>query len=290
MTVVYIDVLFFINLCMDFLALALAGAFMHLEARRVRLLFASAVGGTYAVLAALFPGNAAIGALIGIGAACLLCYIAYGPVCRGKIFWCLFALFYGMSWLLGGMITGAYELLRGFFEKRSELLLMITEGEGKISFFFLLMLVCAFFLTLLKRHLYFKKEEKCVEITIKNGGAEASLSALVDSGCTLCDPLSGRPCILISPAAAAPVIPTDVLRISAGDAADLSLLSEHLRRRIRLIPAATVGGHRLLIGYRADRITVTTGGSTHATDAFLVIGNPGEEYCGHAALIPSILA
>ena len=289
MTVVYVDVLFLINLCMDFLALALAGAFMHLEAKRGPILFSSAVGGGYAVAAALYPGNAVIGALIGIVVACLLCYIAYGAVCRGKVFWCLFALFYGMSWLLGGMITGAYELLLGFFEKRSELLAMITEGEGKISFFFLLMLACAFFLSLLKRHIYFKREEKSVEIFVKNGDAEATLSALVDSGCTLCDPLSGRPCILISPDAAVSVIPNDVLRLSASGASDLSLLSEYSRRRIRLVPADTVGGHRLLIGYRADRISVAADGGTRATDALLVIGNPGEEYCGHAALIPSIL-
>ena len=290
MTVVYIDVLFFINLCMDFLALVLAGSFMHLAADRARILCASAFGGVYAVLVALFPGNAMIGALIGIGAAGLLCYIAYGHACRGKVFWCLFALFYGMSWLLGGMITGAYELLRSFFEKRSELLLLITEGEGKISFFFSLVFVCAFFLALLKRHLYFKKEEKSVEITVKSGETSATISALVDSGCTLCDPISGRPCIVISPVASSDIIPTDVLRLADDKTGDVSGLSEQSRRRIRLIPADSLGGNRLLIGYRADRITVATEMGVHAVDAFLVVGNHGDEYCGHAALIPSILA
>lgn len=290
MTVVYVDVLFLINFCMDFLALLLAGGFLHLEPRRIPLAVSSAIGGIYAVIAALFPGNAAFGALIGMGVACLLCYVAYGRFCRGKIFWCLFALFYGISWLLGGMITGAYEFLRGFFENRNELFLAITEGDAKIAFFFSLLLSCAFLLTLLKRHLYFKKEEKSVDITVRSGDREKTLSALVDSGNTLCDPISGRPCIVIDPKAAAPILPQDVLQLSAAEDSGISGLSEQSRKRIRLIPADTVGGHQLLIGYRADRITVSAAHGTHAVDAFLVIGGTEDEYCGHAALIPSILA
>ena len=69
MTVVYIDVLFLINFCMDFLALILSGSVMHLEVRRGYLTAAAALGGVYAVLAALFPGNAAVGAVIGIASA-----------------------------------------------------------------------------------------------------------------------------------------------------------------------------------------------------------------------------
>lgn len=290
MTVVYVDVLFLINFCMDFLALVLSGACMHLEVKRVYLAAASALGGVYAVLAALFPGNVAFGALIGIGVAALLCYIAYGHVCHGKILWCVFALFYGTSWLLGGMITGAYEFLRHFFQNRNELFLAITEGDGKIAFFFSLLLSCAFLLTLLKRHLYFKKEEKSVDITVKSGDASATLSALVDSGNTLCDPISGRPCIVISPKAASSVVPSDIVKLSGSKEPDLENLSEHSRKRIRLIPADTVGGHRLLVGYRVDRIMVSAGRGTHAVDAFLVVGGSEDEYCGHAALIPSILA
>ena len=289
MTVVYVDILFLINFCMDFLSLALAGAFMHLEVRRIYLSASAALGGVYAVFAALLPGNAILGALIGVFVACLLCYIAYGRACRGKVFWCVFALFYAASCLLGGMITGAYELFRSFFENRNELFLAITEGDGKIAFFFSVLLSCAFLLTLLKRHLYFKKEEKCVDITVSRGKEKITLSALVDSGNTLCDPISGRPCIVISPKLAAPIVPLDVLRLAKEKRTELALLSEHSRRRIRLIPADTVGGHQLLIGYRADRITVEAPRGSHAVDAFLVIGDSEDEYCGHAALIPSIL-
>lgn len=289
MTVVYVDVLFLINFCMDFLALFLSGTIMHLETAKGHLTVSSAIGGIYAVLAALFPGNAIIGALIGIATALLLCYAAYGHACHGKIFWCVFALFYGTSCLLGGMITGAYEFLKGFFENRHELFLAITEGNGKIAFFFSLLISCAFLLGLLKRHLSFKKEEKSVDITVSAGTSSTTLSALVDSGNTLCDPISGRPCIVISPRSAAPIVPLDILRLAQEPTPDIDMLSEHSRRRIRLIPANMVGGHRLLIGYRADKITVEAACGSHAVDAFLVIGGAGDEYCGHAALIPSIL-
>ena len=42
MKVVYVDVLFVINLCMDFLALRVAGGVLHLPARRLPLFLASA--------------------------------------------------------------------------------------------------------------------------------------------------------------------------------------------------------------------------------------------------------
>ena len=289
MTVVYVDVLFLINFCMDFLSLVIAGASLHLEIRHSYLSLASALGGLYAVIAALYPGNAVIGTCIGVATACLLCYISYGRACRGKRFWCLFAFFYGASWLLGGMITGAYEVLRGFFENRTDLFLAITEGDGEIAFFFLLLLSCAFLLNMLKRHLYFKREEKSVDITVRSEDRTARLSALVDSGNMLCDPLSGKPCIVLSQKAAERLVPTDVMQMALHGDPRAAKLSGRSARRIRMIPADTVGGHRLLIGYRADKITVEAERGAHAVEALLVIGGGEDEYCGHAALIPAIL-
>ena len=289
MTVVYIDVLFLINFCMDFLALILSGSVMHLEVRRGYLTAAAALGGVYAVLAALFPGNAAVGAVIGGAVAYLLCYIAYGRACRGGTFFCVFFLFYAMSCLLGGMITGAYEFLRGFFEHRADLFLAITEGDGKIAFFFTLLFSCGFLLTLFKRHFNFKKEKRSVSVTFVSDGSETTVSALVDSGNMLCDPLSGRSCIVVTPETARAILPGDVLALAERGDADVSRLSARSGRRLRMIPAETVTGHRLLVGYRVDQITVNAGNGSRATDALLVIGSCGDEYGGHAALIPSIL-
>lgn len=289
MTVVYVDVLFLINFCMDFLALVFAGASLHLEIRRAYLAGASALGGGYAVIAALYPGNPVIGACIGIAAAYLLCYVAYGRACRGKRFLCLFAFFFGVSWLLGGMITGAYELLRSFFANREDLFLAITEGDGEIAFFFLLLLSCAFLLTLVKRHLSFGKEEKCVDIIVSAEDRTRRLSAFVDSGNVLCDPLSGRPCIVISKKAATGLVPADVMEVARHGDPRAGSLSGSSARRIRMIPADTVGGHRLLVGYRADKITVEADRGAYAVEALLAIGGEEDEYCGHAALIPAIL-
>ena len=94
MQVVYVDVLFFINFCMDLLALRCAGAILHLPAGRFRLSLASAIGGGYAVASALYPGGAVLSAAIGIGVAGLLCYVAYGGLCKRGRLLAVFALFF----------------------------------------------------------------------------------------------------------------------------------------------------------------------------------------------------
>ncbi|MBQ2719865.1 MAG: sigma-E processing peptidase SpoIIGA, partial [Clostridia bacterium] len=97
MKVVYIDVLFLINFCMDFLTLWFCGSLLHLPRRRLPLFLASALGGAYAALEAVFSGNPTVSLVIGLGAAFLLCFIAYGRDCRARLLLTLFALFFGVS-------------------------------------------------------------------------------------------------------------------------------------------------------------------------------------------------
>ena len=56
MQIVYIDVLFIINFCMDFLSLYISGAFLHLKQSQKQLLFSALLGGCYAVFSVVFEG------------------------------------------------------------------------------------------------------------------------------------------------------------------------------------------------------------------------------------------
>lgn len=288
MKVVYVDVLFLINLCMDFLALRISGGVLHLPARRLPLLFASFLGGAYAVMAALYPGNAAIGAVIGFLTAVLLCVIAYGGVCRYGLYPWLFALFYGTSWLLGGMIGAFYGFLERFFVHRQELLTALTEGDGKIAFFFATVVSVGVIFGLLRGRLSAVRQERSVSLRLTVGNASREVLALVDSGNFLRDPLSGRPCLLITRAVAKGLLPPTVIRFAEEGAKVPSSLGE-AGRRIRLIPADSVGGHTLLVGYLPDRVEILTDKTAKATDAVIVFADGHSDFSGYGALIPSIL-
>ncbi len=291
MQVVYIDVLFLINFSMDFLALRLAGALMHLPARRGALLLAAFFGGAYAVANAFFEGSALFGALIGLFAALLISYIAFGKECNVRAFFGVFSLFFVSSFLLGGMITAFYEFFRYFFSSREELLDALSAGNEKLFFFFLLVLTSALLLRLGNRYFLFRRQEKHVDITLFEGERSLRLTALADSGNTLCDPLSGKPCIVLDKEKAAEVIPSDIAAFSGAEAIPVDALTEKSRKRIRLVPSDSIGGHRLLVGYVPERVAVHDGkGMPRSVDAILVLdARGGGKLSGYGALIPSIL-
>lgn len=291
MTVVYADVLFLINFCMDFLALSLCGAILHLPLRQKRLLLAALLGGLYAVAAALYTGYAIVSAIIGLFAAAILCAIGYGKDCGRRRFFTALILFFLVSWLLGGMITAFYGFLTRFFEKREQLLTHLLEGDGKLPLFFLLALLCALLITLGRRHLSFFRHREAVRLLLREGGREKTVSAFVDTGNTLCDPLSGRPCVIVDPSAASEVIPADILAFSRREIRDPGELSPESRRRIRLIPAESLGGSQLLVGYLPAGLVIGEGDEgVSAVDAVIVLDSrEGRGFFGYGALVPSVL-
>ena len=291
MTVVYVDVLFLINFCMDFLALCLAGAILHLPHRTVRLIIAAALGGVYAVASALFGGYVIPGILIGMAMAWLLCEISYGGRCARRRFFALLGIFFVTSWLLGGMITAFYSLLARFFEKREELLGALLAGDGRLVIFFVLALFCAMLLGIGRRRFAYLHKQRAVLLTLREGERTKSVTALVDSGNTLCDPLSGRPCIVLDSNTAREVIPADILNFSESEPGDPGVLSAESRRRIRLIPARSLGGSRLLVGYRPTDVIIGEGtAEAHSVDAVVVLDHQGGSgFCGYGALVPSVL-
>lgn len=291
MPVVYVDVLFLINFCMDFLALRSAGAILHIPAKRCLLLLAAILGGVYAVASALFPGDPLVAIVIGGGVAALLCYVAYGGRCGKPRFFGLVLLFFLISWLLGGMITAFYEFLGGFFKDRGELLSFLLDGDGKLAVFFGLAALAAVFLGIGRRQLLHRRHAEAVRLTIFEGEDSETVSAMVDSGNTLTDPLSGRPCIVLTAGAAVEIVPDDIKQLSAEAGLDPTRLSDGSRRRIRVIPAESLGGNQLLIGYVPTKLLLATEGEEErCVDAVLVL-DPRERvgYNGYGALVPATL-
>jgi stage II sporulation protein GA (sporulation sigma-E factor processing peptidase) len=98
---------------------------------------------------------------------------------------------------------------------------------------------------------------RVVPLTLEVGEKRISLQALVDSGNRLRDPLSRDPVLLCSWEAVRKVVPEEFsAACREGDPLRLAHLgSGQWGRRVRLIPALTASGERLLLpGFRPDRV------------------------------------
>lgn len=292
MQVIYADVLFLINFCMDLIALWFSGGVLHLPRRRGALILACIIGAIYSVLSAVFSGNPTLSILIAIGVALLICYVAYGRECRRRVFFAVAAIFLGVSWLLGGMITAFYSLLEHFFRDREEIFAVLTGGEGRLILFFALVLVAVSFVGLFRALLGEHGHRKTARIRIKTRDRHVTVTGFVDTGNTLREPLSGRACVIVDPCAVAGALPEDVLAFSASGGLDPDCLSAESKRRIRLVPAESLGGHSLLVGYLPDRLEILSEkeeGQKRSVDAVIVLEDRGGSFGGYDAILPPVL-
>ena len=292
MQVVYGDVLFLINFCMDLICLYIAGRVASVRISAVSLLIASALGGVYGVVSVFMPGLAVLSAVIGFGVSLLMCFVCFGGRCGRRSFVRAVAVMYVSSILLGGLVTFVYGLLGRVLP---ELIRAIGEdpgGEKRTLLFIGVAAVCALLTLVGRRLLSFGTRLKRIRVHVTVERRVGSFTALVDSGNLLCDPITGRKVIVAGISRMSGVIPDEVIRaVSSGDVTALERLSYRSMKRVRLIPSVSVGSGRLLVGYLPDRIEIEgERGERYAVDAMLAFdGDSAADFGGCEAIVPSSL-
>ncbi len=231
-TVVYVDLLFLLNLIANYLLLLGAGRMAGAALVRWRIALGAAAGALYAVLIFL-PGLMWLSAwpcriACGVGMAA----VAYGGearLLRPTV------LFFGASAGLAGAVLalelfGGFSLTleRGVFYSRVDLRLLLLVFVG-----------CYFVLSLFFRRVGQRGGGELVELTVTFDGGSAALTALVDTGHSLADPADGRPVVVAEAARLAGLLP------AWADPADPVGSVERCRRMgqkgARLIPYRAVG-------------------------------------------------
>lgn len=252
--VLYADTLFLSNLVMNFLALSLAGRIMHMPHKKGRLLLSAALGGSYAVVAVLLAFPGAFHVVLGVALSALLVLIAFGSFGGAGLFLRTFALFYFSSILLGGGVEALFSLLEQTLGMRTSAVLRPADAVLIVGF------LVYFVLRFLSRFLGGGGLPHSVNVSIKNDGRTVSVPLLVDSGCFLSDPVTGKGAILVSLAALRTVLPKEV--VSAAEGGHVSMpQSLPLARRSRLLPMRGAGGDRLLLAFRPDEVRLMSDGA-----------------------------
>lgn len=241
--VVYLDTIFLLNSAADAAALYAAARLSGLPVSGRRLAAAALLGGTYGALCAL-PGWGALASFPAqVCAAAALVRLAFG---WREGFLRRVLLFYLLSCSLAGALVAGARLLR---EREAAL----AGLDWRI--FFLAGGGCFLLLTVVfrggARHTAAGQLRRC---RICRRGREAELTALLDTGCTLTDGLSGAPVLTVHWAALEPLwTPEERSVLSRLEREGAARCLERLGGGFRLLPYRAVGVRSgLLLCFKAD--------------------------------------
>ena len=263
MPVVYIDVLFGVNLVLNCILLRAAGLLCKNSPPLWRTLLGGATGAAYAI-AVFFPELGVLsGLFFKLLASMIIVCVAF-PLYSLSDFFKLIFVFYGVSLIFGGLsfalmfLTGwganfGAVYSNGIFYLDIPVTALLS---GAVAFYGLLRLGSRLFRLSLRRG---ARRKVIVELQ----GRRAELTALADTGNILVDPISHAPVI---------VAELEALKELFDLRARLSLSSENLQDglseitsqgvRARLIPFNSVGSEDgLMVGFIPDLAAVRDGGA-----------------------------
>ncbi len=253
MRVIYLDQVFLLNFVVDYLLLLSAGRLAGEVLRRGRLALGAALGAVYAG-AVFLPGMGFLThPLCKVGAGVAMVLAGY---CGSRRLLRVSLVFFAVSAAFGGGILAlqllgsrSLTLSNGVLASPMDLKLVLLSAAG-----------CYGLITLLfQRAARHSPLRELAPAAVELGGRRVTLTALVDTGNTLTDPVSGRPVLVAEGEKVKDLFPpgTAPSRTELRDPASaLERLSE-AGLRCRLLPYQAVGVEcALLLALRADRVTV----------------------------------
>jgi len=251
---VYGDILFLINMGMDALCLLLTAKLLHIPQGVGRWMLASALGGVYAVAALFLEVGQPWGMVLDLGVCCVMCLVAFGKK-KSMVKIPLYSLvFMATSMVMGGMMTALYQLLG-----RAGVAQWLPGGDDGLSSvaFVLLAGLGGIFTHTWSR--IFKKAQttKVCTLAVTLEGKSVTLSAMVDIGNLLKDPMGGGVVIPVNTTAIQPILSAELQAYLEKQTSDDVLWTLPEAHRLRLIPTHTATGEGMLIAFRPDKITVT---------------------------------
>ncbi len=263
--VIYADILFLINFSLDYLCLFISGRVQNCYCKAMRMLLAAAFGGIYSFMPYIIELPVPIMLVLHIGAAALICFIAFGKR-DAKKFALILLTFAVSAALMGGLITAIYNISGRYSDGA------YTETDA-LSFCLICLLSASIALSyglICKRKIH----TASAELKIYIGSEKFSARLLCDSGNLVTEPFSSLPVIVLSSSCLPP--PYDMPE------------SEHFPLPIRAIPFATSAGKSCFLGFRPDRIEIIRPAKKpKRVDAFIGIDTEKRNYSGYDGLVPT---
>ena len=267
MTVIYIDTLFLLNTLVDYLLLLASAKVAGEPLRRGRFALGAVLGGLYAC-AIFLPGMGFLSRpLCRVAAAVLMVLCAFWGTRRLLRQTLVFA---SLAFAFGGGVMAVsllghrgLSLEGGVVYSGMDLKIVLLSAAG-----------CYAVLTLLfkKWARHTQTAGELLPVTLRLGARSVSFLALLDTGNTLSDPISGRPVLVAQRDCVAPLLPAGLLPDERG------------RSRFRLLPDRAVGvAGGLLLALRVDEAQV--GGRSRGASLVALSPSPVSDGGAYTALV-----
>ncbi|OAT83381.1 sigma-E processing peptidase SpoIIGA [Bacillus sp. MKU004] len=260
----YLDVIWLLNVCVDFILLWLTGLILKRQYALWRIAIGSLIGSAIIILSfspyAFLVGNPLVKLLFSL----VMVYSSFGFK-RLRYFLTNLLMFYFVTFLTGGILIGAHYFLTFDPGSKTTVLLASIKGFGDpISWVFVMLsLPVAWYFSKSRMDSveYVKIQyDQLVDVSLNIGVFEWTVKGLVDSGNQLQDPISKAPVMIVSVSSLKETVPEEVILLCE-EAEDIFSgqrnLNEEWSDRLRIIPAQSVGRKsQLLAAIKPDSITL----------------------------------
>ncbi|WP_066634807.1 sigma-E processing peptidase SpoIIGA [Desulfolucanica intricata] len=258
--VVYIDEVILGNLVMNYAILWLAARFCQIKTARWRLVIGAGLGSLYS-LVLFFPQlNSLLSISFKFLISVLMVTFAYAPLPLKRFLKAL-SYFYLCSFVLGGVVFGCIYFLRnetGFTMNNFSKLVRDNFWYGVV-----LALLVAWLIgkgaVLARRRI--SQETYKIPLSVIFLGNSVEVSALIDTGNSLMDPLTQHPVVIIEYEAVKNLLPPEIQSLyQNGKTVDFNLIYQTLSGKewanlFQVIPFHSLGSSNgLMLGFRPDEI------------------------------------
>lgn len=277
--VVYLDILFMLNLIMNYIILIIASSFGSIYAKRSRIFLSAFLGAIYGIIIFFNLLEFMSFWIFKIAICVIMTVISFGTknILKNTV------LVFLVSFVIAGVIIAMF-----YLSKNPEYMMINGVPYIDIS---LSLLVCVFILcyvsmSVLHRGLYKNKLENTKDIHIKIEEKELKVSAFCDSGNNLYDSITGKPIIVVESAEIAKILPCELSFLIKDDAISslgfLSGLKEN-NLKIRIINYKSLGNSSaMMIVFSPSEIVDSNGKSI---DALVGISHEKIELAGAKAIM-----
>lgn len=260
---IYLDEFFLVNFLMDLFILWMVGVLARQNRRWKQICSGAVLGGVYALIV-LLPGGQWLAGWWGKLLCSLLMVLLAYPTKNWRLFSKCVAYFYGIALISGGATIASMYLFGQQF-------IQTWNGVAMINMDFqLFWLVAAVFAVCLlvfglrqSMHSDFRQKHWLVQLHIGLGQEESAVTALVDTGNQLVEPITANPVVLIEHHCLWNLLPQElVVLLQAGATPDelfLAGAATGFMSRLRLIPYQSVGRQGMLLGFKPDWLMIEDG-------------------------------
>lgn len=257
---IYIDIVFFENIIMNYIIILATAVILKIKIKHIRFLLGSLIGAIYTVTAYISKLEIYSNFIIKFILSIVIVYVAYNPQ-KVKKMWKDLLVFYLTSFLFGGVALALIYII-----KPQDILIKdgLFLGMYPLKTVFISAIVGFAILVLtfniVKNKITRKNMYHKIKVKIENKTVEAT--AIVDTGNFLKEPITNTPVVILEHTLLFDIIPKEILNnlenILGGDFSNIpEEIQEKYISKLKLIPYSSLGKQNgMLVGIKPESIEI----------------------------------